>query len=299
MKKHLRTSIFCVLAAVIALLGCSARCSKNIKDRPLETIPAISDTPAHTPAPAEAKQPSASALWNGPGLPVTAKAIPSKVLERTGYVTSYNQSTLLPNWTAWVLTAEHTQGSNKRNGIPYAADTDVNPRQELSDWSDAGRLGYDHGHMCPAGDNKWSAQAMTETFLLTNMCPQARRLNQETWERLESASRNWAQRLGKLYIVCGPIYRSNPHKRLGSSDIHLPDAFYKVLLYMGKDGTEARAIGFVYDNCDPADRENMQNHVVAISEIEKATGITFFPNLTATQATALKNVTSFNKWNKF
>ena len=26
--------------------------------------------------------------------------------------------------------------------------------------------------MCPAGDNKWDAEAMYETFLYTNICPQ-------------------------------------------------------------------------------------------------------------------------------
>ncbi len=288
----------CILAALIVLLGCSGMCRP--KDRTLDIVPSItpSTVKSNKQSPQPKQQPAASSWWTDLGLPVTGKGTPSKVLYRAGYVTSYNSTTLLPNWVAWELTAAHTTGNAKRNGIPYAEDRDVSPRQASGDWSEAGRLGYDHGHMCPAGDNKWSMQAMEETFLLTNMCPQARRLNQETWERLESACRNWANRAGKLYIVCGPIFRSKQHKRLGSSDIHVPDAFFKVVLYPG-DGKAMRAIGFVYDNCDPAPRENMQNHVVAISDIEKATGITFFPKLPAAQATALKSTTSFNQWNRF
>lgn len=34
------------------------------------------------------------------------KGTPEQMLERTGYVASYNKTTRLPNWVAWHLTAE-------------------------------------------------------------------------------------------------------------------------------------------------------------------------------------------------
>lgn len=232
--------------------------------------------------------------WTGVGYPVVSRDIPSKELTREGYKTSYNSKTLNPNWVAWCLTAEHLEGKHSRSGYGYTEDADVSPRQTYDDWRRASAMGFDHGHMCPAADNKWSEKAMAHTFLLTNMCPQNSRLNKETWERLERSCRKWASRLGRIYIVCGPIYRSPSTKKMGR--VTVPDAFYKLILY---NGDKPRAIGFVYNNCDPADKDNMQNHVVAISEIEKMTGITFFPQLKSDMARRLKSVTNFNDWNRF
>ena len=45
------------------------------------------------------------------------------VLERMAYITSYNKETLCPNWVAWKLTAEHTDGEVKRIGA-YFEDED-------------------------------------------------------------------------------------------------------------------------------------------------------------------------------
>ncbi len=236
----------------------------------------------------------AESLWSGVGLPQTQSSLPSQQLEREGYSTSYNSQTLNPNWVAWVLTADHTRGEHKRNEISYMEDEAVSPRATYAVWRKATRKGYDHGHMCPAGDNKWSAEAIQSTFLLTNMCPQNHRLNQETWERLESACRNWAQRLKTIYIVCGPIYYSQEPDMTGN--IAVPDAFFKVVLYMGDT---PRGVGFVYANTDPSERENMADHVMPISKIESMTGITFFPQLSDNVASRVKNVTTFKEWNKF
>lgn len=79
------------------------------------------------------------------------KGTPEQILKRTGYVASYNKTTLLPNWVAWHLTAERTEGSAKRSGVDFAEDTEV-PEPRATDW-DYYNSGYDRGHMCPAADN--------------------------------------------------------------------------------------------------------------------------------------------------
>ena len=38
------------------------------------------------------------------------KTVPEQVVRRTAYVASYNKRTRCPNWVAWLLTAEHTDG---------------------------------------------------------------------------------------------------------------------------------------------------------------------------------------------
>ena len=92
-----------------------------------------------------------------------------QILERMAYTASYNQETRCPNWVAWKLTAEHADGEVKRNSRFYEDEEVPAPRATPADYKGSG---WSRGHMCPAGDNKWDEEAMTQSFLLTNVCPQ-------------------------------------------------------------------------------------------------------------------------------
>lgn len=200
------------------------------------------------------------------------KGTPEQILKRTGYVASYNKTTLLPNWVAWHLTAERTEGSAKRSGVDFAEDTEV-PEPRATDW-DYHNSGYDRGHMCPAADNKWSKKAMEESFLFTNMCPQNGNLNRGDWNEMEMACRKWAKKYGDLYIVCGPILYKGKHKTIGKNKVVVPEAFFKVVLRTGDD---PQAIGFIYKNT--SGNRPKDSYVNTVDEVERITGIDFFPSL--------------------
>ena len=198
------------------------------------------------------------------------KGMPEQILVRTGYITSYNKDTRCPNWTAWRLTSDHTSGPYKRKGVSFHEDDEVPfPKAQNADYQ---RSGYDRGHMCPSGDNKWSQQAQEDCFLFTNMCPQSHDLNSGDWNDLEQKCRKWAEREGSIYIVCGPVFRQK--KTIGRSKVAVPDGFYKVVLCM--NGTP-KAIGFYYDNEDG--RRPMSAYVHTVDDIERMTGIDFFASL--------------------
>ena len=98
--------------------------------------------------------------------------LPEQILRRTGYIVSYNKATKLPNWVARHLTDDRTSGPAKRSGVDFEADMDVPaPRAEDSDYYGSG---YDRGHMCPAADNKYSVEAMRESFLFHKHVPPER-----------------------------------------------------------------------------------------------------------------------------
>lgn len=200
------------------------------------------------------------------------KGTPEQILKRTGYVASYNKTTLLPNWVAWHLTAERTEGSAKRSGVDFAEDTEV-PEPRATDW-DYYNSGYDRGHMCPAADNKWSKKAMEESFLFTNMCPQNGNLNRGDWNEMEMACRKWAKKYSDLYIVCGPILYKGKHKTIGKNKVVVPEAFFKVVLRTGDD---PQAIGFIYKNT--SGNRPKDSYVNTVDEVERITGIDFFPSL--------------------
>lgn len=128
--------------------------------------------------------------------------------------------------------------------------------------------------MCPAADNKWSKKAMEESFLFTNMCPQNGNLNRGDWNEMEMACRKWAKKYGDLYIVCGPILYKGKHKTIGKNKVVVPEAFFKVVLRTGDD---PQAIGFIYKNT--SGNRPKDSYVNTVDEVERITGIDFFPSL--------------------
>lgn len=197
--------------------------------------------------------------------------IPSSLLSRTAYCLSYNKETRCPNWVAWNLTAEHADGEWARSN-DYREDYDVPaPRATNDDYRGSS---WSRGHMCPAGDCKWNAKAMSETFLLSNMCPQDRSLNSGLWNRIEMDCRKWAKKYGDVYIVCGPVLYNKEHETIGVNKVVVPEAFFKVILCMqGKP----KAIGFVVKN--NAGTKKKDHYVNTVDEVERITGYDFFPAL--------------------
>ncbi|MGN0221267.1 MAG: DNA/RNA non-specific endonuclease [Prevotella sp.] len=216
-------------------------------------------------------------LQDAPHPPQEAKELAmtvegAQLLHRTGYVCCYNADTRLPHWVAWVLTAAHTTGPYKRNGIKFQEDTDVEaPRATHEDYM---RSGYDRGHLCPSGDNKWSEQAQRESFLMTNICPQTHNLNGGDWNEMEQQCRKWAEEYGTLYIVSGPILYRQKHKTIGKNKVVVPEAFFKVVLRLQP---EPQAIGFIYKNADG--NRPKGDYVNTVNEVERITGFDFFPFL--------------------
>lgn len=213
-----------------------------------------------------------TATTDGLEIPASSSSVSELILHREGYTVSYNASTKLPNWVAWKLTASHTSGKSKRDGIEFQEDEDVpTPRATTNDYYSSG---YDRGHMCPAGDNKWSDKAMQQSFLMTNICPQAPSLNRGDWNEMELACRRWAKREGTLYIVCGPILYKGKHKTIGKHKVTVPEAFFKVVLCMGDS---PKAIGFIYKNTDG--NRPMGDYANTVDQVERITGYDFFPTL--------------------
>lgn len=204
-------------------------------------------------------------------IPKILRDVPEQIINRKAYTVSYNKETKCPNWVAWHLPANHADGEWARSN-DYREDYDVPaPRATNEDYRGSS---WSRGHMCPAGDNKWDADAMSETFLLTNMCPQDRNLNSGLWNRVEQDCRRWAQRYHDVYIACGPLYLNREHEVIGTNKVVVPEAFYKVVLCLR--GTP-KAIGFIVRNNEGTKKKD--EYVNTVDEVERITGIDFFPAL--------------------
>ena len=206
-------------------------------------------------------------------IPIMPKGKQGQIIQRIGYTLAYDDKTKTPQWVAWELTKKETQGKEERTN-KFLPDPDVIGTQIVT--NDYSGSGYDRGHMAPAADMKWSKQAMQESFYMTNICPQDHHLNTQDWNELETKSREWARRYGKVYIVCGPIYNDTRRREyIGTHRVQVPDAFFKaILIHSSKKNC---ALGFLFQN--EAGERPLTEYLVSVNQLETITGIDFFPAL--------------------
>ena len=208
-------------------------------------------------------------------IPVSTKERAEILLEQYSYTVSYNPDLCIPNWVAWELNAEKLVERESRNS-KFVPNPKL-PEDKAITTKEYTGSGWDRGHMCPAGDNKYHWRAMNESFYMTNICPQNHNLNRGDWKELEEACRRWAE-VEPVYIVCGPInYRTPKYGYIGKTfRIRVPDAFFKVVL-TGMQSGNPRAIGFIYKN--EAGNNKRDKYVNTVDEVERIASMDFFSAL--------------------
>lgn len=183
----------------------------------------------------------------------------------------FNPGKRVPNCVSYRLTRQMVMmadapDAEKRKNYKFNKDKNV---EACPEWWEYKNSGYDRGHMAPADDMKWSREAMTECFYMTNMCPQNNSLNSGAWRSLEQKVHRWASRDGELLVFTGPIFGAG-NKTIGpNDDIAVPQGFFKVVYAPGQQ----RAIAFMYDNVQA--RGGLRRHAVSVDEVERLTGIDF------------------------
>ncbi len=206
------------------------------------------------------------------GLELPAPIEGEQIISHTGYTLSYSEEHELPSYVAYELTRPEVLGSGEREDS-FREDKAVRTGSaELSDYRSSG---YDRGHMAPAADFKWSEEAMSDTFFLSNMAPQDPSFNRGIWADLEAVVRTMAYDNGSVYVVTGPVLTDGPYKTIGKNEVSVPKRFYKVVLDYTEP--EIKAIGFVLPN-EGSDR-SLQSYAVSVDEVERITGLDFYPRL--------------------
>ena len=196
-----------------------------------------------------------------------------QVIKHEGYTVSYNSDYKIANWVAYELTSKEATSKKNERSNKFVSDPIVKGATATNE--DYTRSGYDRGHMAPAGDMKWSAKAMRESFYLSNICPQKPGLNRGIWKDLEEQARLWAKENGSLLIVTGPVI-TDDLKRLGKNRVGIPKTFYKVICTITNGKPEG--VGFLFDNKDYG-KTPLKSMMIPIDSVEKVTGIDFFPSL--------------------
>jgi endonuclease G len=195
------------------------------------------------------------------------------LLRYTGFTISYNEDNEQPAWVAYILTKAEVQNGNEERSENFRPDKNISTGSAtLKDYSGSG---YDRGHLAPAADMKWSPEAMSESFLLSNMSPQEQGFNRGIWSKLEAKVRDWAVKNDSILIITGPVLKSI-NKYIGVNRVGVPGYYFKVIADIS--APSYKVIAFLLQNRSSSG--DIMNYAVTIDSLERITGYDFFPSLT-------------------
>ena len=202
------------------------------------------------------------------------------------YTLSYSSTHRQAEYSYYYLSPESIRGGQARTD-DFRIDPKVKSNPVKS--TDYQGSGYDRGHLCPAADMALNLTAMSETFYMSNMSPMAASFNRGIWSRLEDWVREEALGNGGLYVVTGPILSSSCGSLKGS--ITVPCAYYKIVF---TGSSNPKMLGFVLSNVGASG--SLQAFTVSVDEIEKRTGLDFFPQLENALEQSLESKVSLSGW---
>lgn len=222
------------------------------------------------------------------GLKFLPTSTTNQIVLHDNYTLSYNEKYEQAEWVAYELN-ENQLRSNNFDRPFFIPDPKV--KTASADWKNYKKSGYDKGHLCPAGDRKFSRPAFEETFYTSNISPQKHNFNDGVWNRLEQKVRYWAKKYHKVEVFTGGILQPNL-KTIGKEKVAVPEYFYKILGCENEG--EYKMIAFLVPHQD-SDKP-LYEFVVSVDEIEKLTQIDFFPQLDDTAENKLEKSSDYKNW---
>ena len=226
------------------------------------------------------------------------------VICHAGQVVAFNPERNVSDWAAYRLRREDLLNDIVERKDAFRGDPEA-PEGHRVVKADYTGTGHDRGHLAPAGAMKWSAEAMSESFFMTNMAPQVGSgFNRHIWKSLEQRMRRWACERGVLYVVTGPLYEGRPIEQLvydkngdGVDDngvlVDVPSHFFK----LAYDPTRVEAISFLLPN-EKLKTKDLPDFLRSIDDIEDRARLDVLPMIWDAAEDAIENHRQPRLWEK-
>ncbi len=154
-------------------------------------------------------------------------------------------------------------------------------RADLVDYTNSG---FNRGHLVASANKLETELQNSETFLLSNMSPQAPNFNQQIWRNLEMAIRELDARknIFETYVISGPIFDFDKKvKSIGTEDgngvsIPIPPAYYKSILTENNRGS-LKMWSFIIPN--QGSSKPLEDFQVSTTQVEQYAGIELWERL--------------------
>ena len=211
------------------------------------------------------------------------------LMEKPSFALSYNRDKGTPNWVSWHLENDWT-GSLPRTDT-FRADPAVSPDWYRVQSTDYFASGFDRGHMTPNADrdNPASIPLNQETFLMSNMVPQAPNNNQGPWADLENFLRTLLP-ANEVYVVAGPAGvggsgDNGPATTIANGHVTVPAYTWKVALVLphgesdlSRVNAATRTIAVIMPN-DNSINSDWHTYLTTVDAVEALSGYDFFANV--------------------
>jgi len=204
------------------------------------------------------------------------------------YGLSYNESDEQAEWVVYGLKRSHLTSDDRKR--PYFIQ-DPKVASKSADWRNYKNSGYDRGHLCPAGDRRFSEAAYDETFYTSNISPMKRDFNAGVWNRLEMRVRQWAKKYDSVYVITGGVLEKGLPS-IGNESVTVPDAFYKIIARGAPGGLETISFLIQHQETD----KPLYDFRVSIDLLEGKTGIDFFQELEDEEEDLLEKEVKRSRW---
>ena len=151
----------------------------------------------------------------------------NQIIDKQVYQVCYDYNHKGAKYVAYTLDGSLVNSVNiKKRGRFY---TEKNlQKQYRSHPRDYTHTGYDRGHLASDASFDYDIKTMRKTYSMSNIIPQSPMVNRRTWTKAEKYERSVAIKLGNVNVINGVVY-SNNAKRIGSNQISVPDAFWKMI----------------------------------------------------------------------
>jgi len=236
--------------------------------------------------------------WNAfAGYPTCVKGdCQFAVLEKHDFAVGYSETYRDPLWVAYHLFPTDHPFHDDRKKMKWRADDSTSAQIDTSCYTvDQGVNPFDRGHNAPnsAIDGRYGVEAQKDTFLLSNVCPQAACLNEGAWQGFEKVeSDDYGQRFSRTWTITGPIFDAHPNTI--KCNVQVPRAFYKIVV-MNDDGHPA-ALAVEMSQDERRRTEPVKTFVTTVKHIEDETGLDFFPRLSGADKVALETSQPDARW---
>jgi len=161
-----------------------------------------------------------------------------QVLNNNGYFkTCYSYKMKGAKFVAYTLDGNKVNAVNIKKRPRFYEDLNI-PKRYRSTYSDYTRNSYhaDRGHLNPDANNDYSQKALKSVYVMSNIIPQYFKINRgkHYWAGVERYARYVATKLGRVNVLNGVVYGSNP-KRIGRNRIAVPKAYWKMIYSKNDD----------------------------------------------------------------
>ncbi len=265
--------------------------------------------------------------WGAPKIKDTAVNKRSLYLCRDLFALQYDPKLKVPLWSSEQLTKYNFDLETFENNIKLQPDEELpkDIQQKAEDYLNTNYLPIPLASVKNMVLNldlteaeelrKVNLEAISQAKRFSNTVPMIRNnLANSIWKELEEQTISYAKRTSKLYVTTGVIYlNGTTNGKLPNSETLIPTHFFKIMIDPDTHGS----ISYIIPNkeiltsstksiTDPNNVYkcndgpcSLSNFIVHIKEVEKVTGMEFFPELNPNWAVQIKlNIGELSKQQK-